>query len=47
MAVWPGITRVGFGFGGAYRKGIVIEHDETVGTFAATGVEFDHKPISP
>jgi len=32
MAVWPGITRVGFGFGGAYGKGIVIEQDEAVGT---------------
>ena len=32
MAVWPGITRVGFGFGGAYGKGVVIEQDETVGT---------------
>ena len=32
MAVWPGITRVGFGFGAAYGKGVVIEQDETVGT---------------
>ncbi len=32
MAVWPGITRIGFGFGGAYGKGVVIEQDETVGT---------------
>ena len=32
MAVWPGITRVAFGFGGAYGKGVVIEQDEAVGT---------------
>jgi lipid-binding SYLF domain-containing protein len=24
-AVWPGITRVAFGFGGAYGKGVVVE----------------------
>jgi len=32
IAVWPGITRVGFGFGGAYGKGVVIEQGEAVGT---------------
>jgi lipid-binding SYLF domain-containing protein len=32
MAVWPGITRVAFGFGGAYGKGIVIEGDDAIGT---------------
>jgi lipid-binding SYLF domain-containing protein len=32
IVVWPGITRVGFGFGGAYGKGVVIEQDEAVGT---------------
>ena len=32
MAVWPGITRVALGFGGAYGKGIVIEQGEAVGT---------------
>lgn len=32
MAVWPGITRVAAGFGGAYGKGIVIEQGEAVGT---------------
>jgi lipid-binding SYLF domain-containing protein len=32
MAVWPGITRVGFGFGGAYGKGVLIEGDAAVGT---------------
>jgi hypothetical protein len=25
MAVWPGITRIAAGFGGAYGKGVVIE----------------------
>ena len=32
MAVWPGITRVAAGFGGAYGKGIVIEQGKAVGT---------------
>mgnify|MGYP001033654442 FL=1 len=32
IAVWPGITRIGFGFGGAYGKGVVIEQGEAVGT---------------
>ena len=32
MAVWPGITRVAAGFGGAYGKGVVIEQGEAVGT---------------
>lgn len=32
IAVWPGITRFAFGFGGAYGKGVVIEQDEAVGT---------------
>ena len=27
----PAVTRVGFGFGGAYGKGIVIEDDSTIG----------------
>jgi len=31
-AVWPGVTRIGFGFGGAYGKGVVIEQDKAVGT---------------
>ena len=31
IAVWPGITRVAFGFGGAYGKGVVIEQGEAVG----------------
>jgi len=43
MAVWPGITRVGFGFGGAYGKGIVIEGDVAVGTVSywqgSTGIQ--------
>ena len=32
IAVWPGITRFAFGFGGAYGKGLVVEQDEAVGT---------------
>jgi lipid-binding SYLF domain-containing protein len=32
IVVWPGITRVGFGFGGAYGKGVVIEQDQAIGT---------------
>jgi lipid-binding SYLF domain-containing protein len=30
-AIFPSVTRVGFGFGGAYGKGIVVETDRTVG----------------
>jgi len=30
--VFPSITRVGFGFGGAYGKGVVIQGDTAVGT---------------
>ena len=32
MAVWPGITRVAAGFGGAYGKAVVIEQGKAVGT---------------
>ena len=32
IAVWPGITRVALGFGGAYGKGVVIEQGKAVGT---------------
>ena len=32
IAVWPGISRIGFGFGGAYGKGVVIEQGKAVGT---------------
>lgn len=31
-AILPSVTRVGFGFGGAYGKGIVIEGDSAIGT---------------
>ena len=31
-AVWPGITRIAFGFGGAYGRGIVFEQGEATGT---------------
>lgn len=30
-AILPSVTRVGFGFGGAYGKGIVIEGDSAIG----------------
>jgi lipid-binding SYLF domain-containing protein len=30
-AILPSVTRVGFGFGGAYGKGIVIEGDDLIG----------------
>ena len=30
-AILPSVTRVGFGFGGAYGKGIVIEGDDAIG----------------
>ena len=32
FVVFPSVTRAGFGFGGAYGKGIVIEAQRTVGT---------------
>ena len=31
FAVFPSVTRVGFGFGGAYGKGLVIEGDRAIG----------------
>ncbi len=31
FAIFPSTTRVGFGFGGAYGKGIVVEGDRAVG----------------
>jgi lipid-binding SYLF domain-containing protein len=31
-AIWPGITRIAVGFGGAYGKGLVIEQGRAVGT---------------
>ena len=30
-AIFPSITRVGFGFGGAYGKGVVVTGDEVIG----------------
>ena len=30
-AILPSVTRVGFGFGGAYGKGIVVEGDNAIG----------------
>jgi lipid-binding SYLF domain-containing protein len=32
IAVWPGITRVAAGFGGAYGRGVVIEQGKAAGT---------------
>lgn len=32
MAVFPSVTRLGFGFGGAVGKGFVIERDTIIGT---------------
>lgn len=31
-AIYPSVTRVGFGFGGAYGRGIVVQGDTAVGT---------------
>jgi lipid-binding SYLF domain-containing protein len=31
-AIFPSVTRIGFGFGGAYGKGIVVEGSKAVGT---------------
>lgn len=30
--VFPGVSRIGFGFGGAYGRGVVIEQGQSVGT---------------
>jgi lipid-binding SYLF domain-containing protein len=32
FAILPSVTRIGFGFGGAYGKGIVIEDDDVIGS---------------
>ena len=32
FAILPSVTRVGFGFGGAYGKGIVVEGEDVIGT---------------
>jgi lipid-binding SYLF domain-containing protein len=32
MAIFPSVTRLGFGFGGAVGKGFVIERDSIIGT---------------
>lgn len=31
FAIFPSVTRVGFGLGGAYGKGVVIQGDRTIG----------------
>jgi len=49
-AVWPGITRVAMGFGGAYGKGVVVEQDEAVGTVSywqfSSGIQAGAKNFS-
>ena len=49
-AIWPGIIRVAFGFGGAYGKGIVVEQDEAVGTVSywqfSSGIQAGAKNFS-
>jgi lipid-binding SYLF domain-containing protein len=49
-AIWPGITRVAFGFGGAYGKGVVIEQDAAVGTVSywqfSSGIQAGAKNFS-
>ena len=30
-AILPSVTRIGFGFGGAYGRGVVVEGDEAIG----------------
>ncbi len=32
FAILPSVTRAGFGFGGAYGRGIVVEGDDVIGT---------------
>jgi lipid-binding SYLF domain-containing protein len=32
FAIYPSVTRIGFGFGGAYGKGVVIAADDSIGT---------------
>jgi lipid-binding SYLF domain-containing protein len=31
FAIFPSVTRIGFGFGGAYGKGVVIQSDRAIG----------------
>lgn len=31
FAIYPSVTRIGFGFGGAYGKGIVVEAEQAIG----------------
>ena len=49
-AVWPGITRIAAGFGGAYGKGVVVERDEAVGTVSywqfSSGIQAGAKNFS-
>ena len=49
-AIWPGITRVAFGFGGAYGRGVVVEQDKAVGTVSywqfSSGIQAGAKNFS-
>ena len=49
-AVWPGITRAAFGFGGAFGRGIVVEKGEAVGTVSywqlSSGIQAGAKNFS-
>jgi lipid-binding SYLF domain-containing protein len=49
-AIWPGITRVAIGFGGAYGKGLVVEQDKAVGTVSywqfSSGIQAGAKNFS-
>lgn len=49
-AIWPGITRAAFGFGGAYGRGIVVEQDKAVGTVSywqfSSGIQAGAKNFS-
>ena len=49
-AVWPGITRAAFGFGGAWGRGVVVEQDEAVGTVSywqfSSGIQAGAKNFS-
>jgi len=49
-AIWPGITRFAFGFGGAYGKGVIVEQGEAVGTVSywefSSGIQAGAKNFS-
>ena len=49
-AIWPGITRFAFGFGGAYGKGVIVEQGKAVGTVSywefSSGIQAGAKNFS-